>query len=479
MDSGGGHVKAIETSVRIVALLGQSLGRMIPRGTGGRAGATLLCELCDGVARCIVLDADTQDPRAVVIDSPTAAGELLSQLKGPVTVVALLPRRDYLVKTLALPSLAEDELADAVALETEAMLPADFGAAEVSYRLCGAGEGSLSRYELYIARQSRLQAMIDSLGRLGLTADLVLPSAVVWNHVLASPSRADLLILRWGCDGQAEAAWMGQGGCTNVRALRLPPAGGETELSAPLAECLRSALAENPSRNGHPFTVGWVGQGCPGQPLGRVVFENISQAVADDGAVSPALALAAKDLRRNGTLGALGSANLVPREVLARRRTLAIYRQLGVAAATLMLAGLLAAAAMKIAIFRQERSNQALAARIASIKSEGETVERREAQLEAIAAMRRSGNSLFLVVSGLADATPEGVSYSQVELTGEGTLRLVGQAASVSQPFLLPEQLEKQPQFKQVVLQSIGQKKPGSGSATEFRMDCKLVRKGP
>ena len=97
-------------------------------------------------------------------------------------------------------------------------------------------------------------------------------------------------------------------------------------------------------------------------------------------------------------------------------------------------------------------------------------------QLRAVRAARSTDRDFYRVLSGLYEATPEGVSYSQVNLGAEGGLHLRGQAESLAMPFLLPERLEAQEAFEQVLLQDAGQVKKAGGSVTEFRIDCRLSR---
>jgi hypothetical protein len=160
-------------------------------------------------------------------------------------------------------------------------------------------------------------------------------------------------------------------------------------------------------------------------------------------------------------------------------KTRMVYRTLAVAAAALLVGIVLLYAALQIAIYRYRGVNEDQAARIGRIKTEGEAVGWQIAQLEAVRSLRASSGDLLDVIAGLTEGTPREISYSDVELLESGDIRLRGQAESVSLPFLLPESLEKQPQFKRVVLQSVGQKHQGAGSVSEFRMDCELSRKPP
>jgi hypothetical protein len=175
--------------------------------------------------------------------------------------------------------------------------------------------------------------------------------------------------------------------------------------------------------------------------------------------------------------GLLHTANLLPRRLVLAAKARAVYRTLAVAGASLLLAVVLLYSALQIAIHRYRRVNEDLTERIGRIKAEGEAVGWQIAQLEAVRSLRASSGDLLEIIAGLTEGTPREITYSDVELLDSGDIRLHGQAESVSLPFLLPENLQKQPQFKRVVLQSVGQKQQGAGSATDFRMDCELARK--
>jgi len=127
-------------------------------------------------------------------------------------------------------------------------------------------------------------------------------------------------------------------------------------------------------------------------------------------------------------------------------------------------------------MFRYGRVRRSLGERISAIRAEGQTIGRRIEQLRAVRAARSTDRDFYRVLSGLYEATPEGVSYSQVNLGAEGGLHPRGQAESLAMPFLLPERLEAQEAFEQVLLQDAGQVKKAGGSVTEFRIDCRLSR---
>jgi hypothetical protein len=138
----------------------------------------------------------------------------------------------------------------------------------------------------------------------------------------------------------------------------------------------------------------------------------------------------------------------------------------------------IAFAALRVSLTRSQALEADLSAGIARIKSDGEAVERQIRQLAAVRSARASRNDLSRVAAGLVEATPPEVTYSQIELTETGRLRLLGQATSLSMPFLMPERLEKQPAFRDVMLYDAGQQKRAEGSVAEFRIECNL-RRGP
>jgi hypothetical protein len=141
------------------------------------------------------------------------------------------------------------------------------------------------------------------------------------------------------------------------------------------------------------------------------------------------------------------------------------------------LAGLLAS--LQIATSRYQRIKTELVGQVDVISSQGQSVGQRIEQLETVRSLRARRHDMAAVLGGLLDATPPGVTYSQLDLDREGLLRLRGQAESLSLPFLLPEKLSEQPMFESVLLQDAAQVKKAGGSVVEFRLEAKLRRNQP
>jgi type II secretory pathway component PulL len=397
--------------------------------------------------------------------------------KGPVVLV--LPKSHYLVKKLPAAAVAQDEMHGMLELAAEAALPPQFGPVEISYRRLKAQSGQAACCEVYISRREALEDCLRGLETLGVRPDYILPSAVVWQCALSGCVDTDLLVVRTSRDA-AEAAGLCDDSACSVRRLMLTegdPAGFHRQL----IECIRSVNGKgvNPSAA--------VNVGCVGEipacwvPKEAVVFRNVGhQFSSDDDGAGPTVPLsrmAGCVLREIASQGLLQTANLLPRRLTLGAKARGVRRRLCLSAAALLVALLGFDAALRIATARYRGVNEDLFQRISRIKTEGETVGWQMAQLESIQALRASGGDLLGVIGALAAGTPKEVSYSDVELTEDGAIRLRGQADSVSLPFLLPESLQKQAQFRRVALQSVGQKQQGAGAATDFRLDCILDRK--
>ena len=93
-------------------------------------------------------------------------------------------------------------------------------------------------------------------------------------------------------------------------------------------------------------------------------------------------------------------------------------------------------------ITRYESKNAQLAADIAAIQTAGAAIGREIDQLKAVRAATSTQNHFVDVLDGLYKATPQGVSYSQIDLNDDGILRLRAQAKSLSLLLVLPESLE-------------------------------------
>jgi hypothetical protein len=381
-------------------------------------------------------------------------------------IALLLPRRDYLLKTLETPEVSLEEAGTMLPLEVEAQLPPDYGAVEVAHRRLKSQAGK-ARWEVYIARKEVIEGQLALLQRLGLRPEFVVPSAVTWAGALKAMPEVDLIVAAG--PGLAEAASTGPAGAMLVRALEEEPAGGPS--TSEVVEFVRSLSA---SLGRQPIRVGWVGP-VPQPNLDRMAeFIQRPRQGAEESR-EPLLELAASGV---GELEqqTLSSANLMPAAALQHRARMGLCRHAAVSMGFLAASMLLVWAAIQLRCERYRGVIAELDRNVAHIKGEGEIAGRRVSQMLAVRAALDSSRDFYNVIEGLLKATPEGVTYNQVELLPSGELLLRGQAQSVSLPFLLPEQLQRQATFDQVVLQSAGQKSRGSGSVTEFHLECRLKR---
>lgn len=389
-----------------------------------------------------------------------------SARRGQGKVVLLLPRRDYLVKVLETPEVTADEAARMLPLEVETLLPPDYGAVEVSYRSIESRPGRL-RWEVYIVRREIIEDQLARLRQVGLAAQFVLPSAVAWAGLLGRAAEVDLVVA--AAHGVAEAASKGPGGAVLVRAL--DDEGRGVPSASVMVEFLRSVSA---GVGRQPLRMAWVGDQPEPALDGAAEFVELSLE-GGGGVADSLLGLAC--------LGACGLdhqtmslANLVPEESRRRAARMALCRHAAVSAAMLTASMLLVWAAIELRCGQYRGAISQLDRKVSGIRREGETAGRRVSQMLAIRSALDSSRDFYDVIQGLLDSTPEGVSYNKVELLPTGELLLQGQAQSVSLPFLLPEQLQRQPAFDQVVLKNAGSK--AGGGITEFRVECRLQRGG-
>jgi len=452
------------------------------RGFGGGDGAIsklarrglLLCRLSEDRLKAYRLTPGSKDVRIQQV-RPDSGGWRRRTRRCP--TAALLAKSDYLVRVLETPVASPGEVRAALSLQAEATLPAEYGQVEISYRPLKALRTGYGRYEVYIARREALEGLLARLREVGLEPDWILPSAVIWGEILTDGGELHMLVAAGGAGSDREVALRGTDHALSVRTIRWQPAASGL-LSRELRECIRSLLPYA-RRGSEPVRVGWIGRGCPRESLnGTVHFREISPAGVG-GATEDAdamLTAAASVLPALAADRRIVSTNMLPKATVAVRQIKKVFRRLSAATAGVLLSLMLLQAALEVSMLRYRRSAQGLAERISSIRAEGQTIGRRIEQLRAIRAARQTNRTFQRVLAGLYEATPEGVTYSQVDVGPEGDILLRGQAESLAMPFLLPERLEAQPVFEQVLLQDAGQVKKAGGSVTEFRIDCRLVR---
>jgi hypothetical protein len=250
-----------------------------------------------------------------------------------------------------------------------------------------------------------------------------------------------------------------------------------------LIECVRSLLSEKGQADS-TLTIGWLDGQCPLQVSNqRITIQHAAELLpaacsldASPGQSLDLLHLASTILLEAESSQYAHAANLLPQPLLRHRRWQASSRSLFFAAGLCIFALVLGIGALKISTHRYRVCCDELARRIAAIKTQGESVGMRIDQLETLRLARRSGNDFYRILTGLYHATPPGLSYNQVELTEDGVVRLHGQADSLELPFLLPERLEKEPPFTNVLIHDAGRSRRGEGSVAEFRITCKLKR---
>ncbi len=460
---------------------------------GGLGSQVVVC--CSGESAVEAVQARVQDDdvevRPIVIDR--AAGSLLRRRSDKQPVVMLIGKSMYLLRVFELPTLSGDEAQDMLSLEAEQIVPPEFGEVEVSYVRSDSENAGHSRYEAYIARRDDLERAVARLVELGLTPDLVLPSAVVWRELCTRADAPDLWVAA-GPMNELEVASLGGDRSLAVRTIggQQRPIGGADHHRG-LIDHLRSVLGQAPAGDG-PLTVGWVGNDCPTdwrngrirvedhteRWVKRSVDKNIAGAETESEPASNASAallyLAGESLLRGPGASEVMSANLLPRSITSVRDRRTVIERAAMSAACLLLAVVLGIAGLKVATVRYATAHAALLSKIEQIKWQGEAVGERIDQLRAIERARQTHGRLHDTLAGLASATPrETVSYSEVTLTEEGALRLRGQAEVLSLATALPQMLEAQTVFRDVQLQSAGVIQKGDGSVAEFTIDARLA----
>ena len=395
-------------------------------------------------------------------------------------VIALLPNSQYMQRMLEIPAALGKEAEDALALEVEALLPAGVGDAEVSYLELPPKREGHTRYEAYVARRSVIDQLLSPLGENASRVTAIWPTAVILRMILKAGTGADLVVVE--SSGALEAAFMGDDSDILVRTIESRDADGNG-LPRALAESLRSLLTRAAPDDG-PLVIGWLGGECPHYlENGQFTIERATVSVrplenetTSKDAVCPLLYVAGAIAVGPVGTRLLESTNLAPQQLKQRRQQRRTHKLAVAGILSALLAVMLVFVALKVLTARYEAAEKEISTKLSMIEKEGRAVGRRIRQLDAIEEARVTQGDFFDVLAGLYEATPEGVTYSHVELSDAGELGCRGQAVSLAQPFLLPERLQLQPMFTRAALYDAGQVKKGRGSITEFRMTCSLAR---
>jgi hypothetical protein len=384
------------------------------------------------------------------------------------SVVAILPKSRYLMRTLDVPQVSPEEVQRMLELETCAFLPPEFGEAEIAYRRLPKAKAGHERYEVYVARREDLWSHLSQLSACGLQPDVLLPSAVAWSAVYNAGPRADLLVARVGPE-EFETCTAGADGAVALRSI---PA---AEFRLGLVECVRPLLGRAGGGRGDRVSLAWLGEDCrPGLGDERVTetsFDGTAAVVPSELAflrhVGPMIVDFPSSPDRR-------TADLLPQGLVHRRVGHGVRSAALGAAAALLAAAVLAYVAVAVTAARYRSATAAGASRIASIRKEGEAIGGRIQQLAAVRTSRASRDDFARVMGAIHDVTPEGVTYNGVELGDGRAVRLQGQAQSLALPIILPERLEQHAALRDVQLRDAAQSKRGEGSVADFRIECRL-----
>ncbi len=453
----------------------------IGRKKGGQGTCNMLICLpnTEGAVCAHVTGERLSDADLVILDSQEGADSLRKRIGKKCLTVAVLPKTQYMLKWIELPDAPAQETKRMIDLEIETLLPVEYGAAELSFTKIREKDDAANLYEVYVAKQQDLSKYFTQMIDWGFRPDIILPTAFIWRSVLESSDEVALLVAASKHDQRAEAALLTSDGRTMVRTISIDPSSRIGGFSHELLECVRIAASERADRD---MTVGWLGASLACVPeddclTWQDLNPTISAALPDESScVSEPRIFATATVLADANMQVQNTANMVPRELASNAKETHVRRQMTTGVLSVILAMMLFVFAIQIATMRYESESRELGRQINKIKTLGEAAGRRIGQIGVITKAQRTRNNIFLVIEGLYNASPPGVSYSQVELAESGDVRLRGQANSVSLPILLPERLERQSAFRNARLRSAGQKSKGAGRVTEFRIDCRLNR---
>ena len=261
-----------------------------------------------------------------------------------------------------------------LSLEAEAALPPEYGPIEISYRQLPSKNDRCDRYEVYVARREVVGSFLSSLRETGISADLILPSAVAWREVLADNPHAGVLVVDSCCGGICEIALSHEDGTLSVRTVGVAEGkDGHAALEAALTECVRS-LAKHSENGSRPVVAGWLGRGPAPVVNGSAVFEplrpleDVATKGADQRPLDPAgLLAAAASLTASFDMEALRCSSLLPQEMVQKAARRVLHRNMAGGIAGIIVAMVLAYVGLKVTTNRYWDAGADLGAKIAQI----------------------------------------------------------------------------------------------------------------
>jgi len=451
----------------------RGIGSLLPAGRAVTVadGATLCLCQADGGPHGVEVALGGEARRLDVSSQPAR------KVRRP--VLAILPKSQYLVKTVDVPTVSPRELPAMLGLEIEASLPPEFGLAAISvFPLESAREGRL-RFEVYVARDEVLRKLVESLASVGLHPDMILPSAVAWRGVLAERKDVHMLVAELPGNEMETAALLAAGGCT----VRTIEGTGHGHVIAPgVIESIRSLRAAGNASEHH--TVLWCGPAMPRQAIGAVQFEgafgdgqSVDRATGNAADGASTLALAWRGIA-NLPAGLLGAASLSPRGQEEARQRNVVRRRLFIAAAAMVAAMLGIQLSLWILESRCRRAADDLDKKIAAISRQGEATEQRLKQLSAVSATAGRQEEFQHLLAALYEFTPPGISYSDIVMDANGLVKLRGQGQSMGQLLLLPRALEGKGMspLTRVAVKDTGWSRNSGGMIAEFKAELTYRR---
>ena len=419
-------------------------------------------------------------------------------------VVVVVPRRVVFMKYLDLPASDPEELRRMIGLQIGRQVPYPRERVVFDFvTMKGASGGGYTRVLVAAVNRDYVDQTLQALRAKGLQAHQILVRSfclLKWYQAVYPQAGGETALIFDSRSGWGEASFVADGQLLLSRHLCWPDG-----RSAAGIENLRSAL---------DLTRAAFQKRYPDLKLDRVVLlsdhpdagplQNALQphfsCPVESGTLTPARAVLpfawpgggrgagqADPARRMAFAAALGAVaaagtgllpNLIPAEVLDRKRSRAQRREIWRVVALAALAVILCFALWALGIWRQSAYLGRLEARIASLEPQVNAA-RQTMQLSATLA-EETRQQVFVseFIRTLYELTPEEIIYRLVNLEPDGQVTLEGADMSGDAVQRLQRTLLASPYYKNVVLQYATKRKRLNQEYTDFRLTCSLLRPG-
>ncbi|MEM1330082.1 MAG: hypothetical protein AAGG07_05940 [Planctomycetota bacterium] len=368
------------------------------------------------------------------------------------------------MRRFTLPAHAPGSVGDMIRLRAEADAPSAFRPCEVAYRSIGTDtdEGQ-TRFEVCIARAHDIESASVAAKERGQAVCAMVPTAWLW----AIASRRATAGKIWATE-RPDGAWEYCAQSTADQAHVAFHGANHTpdEAEEAATEVALAARLDGPS----PSKL----MAAPPDASSGVVHADTDEALGIEKIPWEALELATGGLSEMLSAGG-SAAGFSPGADRATALTRRRIRRTVVALASFAGAFGAVVGGFSISSERNIAETERLLESSAGIRVAGRAVEHRLEQLGVVAETRTTRGHFARVLVGLHRASPaEGLSFSRIELQRDGKVVLRGQADALSLPFQLPERLEADRAFADVVLTDAGQSRRGRGTVSEFSAEARL-----